>query len=204
MDSVTNTGSHADPSEAISGRTCAICQAGIEQTADLTACPACGTPYHRECWEYNRGCGIYGCVEAPPAEPLAAAEIPVSYWGKTEKTCPMCGRIIQAAAVRCRYCGATFASQRPESESEFQSRRDTESREPTLRRGIMWFFVFSVVSCTAPFAALFGTIWYMQNRTGIAALPGRHVAMAKIALAASIGQTALLILMAVLYGIVRG
>jgi TM2 domain-containing membrane protein YozV len=31
-------------------------------------CPACSTPHHKECWEENGGCTVFGCAEAPVEE----------------------------------------------------------------------------------------------------------------------------------------
>lgn len=25
------------------------------------SCPSCATPHHVDCWQYNGGCGMYGC-----------------------------------------------------------------------------------------------------------------------------------------------
>jgi hypothetical protein len=38
------------------------------------SCPACATPHHRDCWEYNHGCSIYGCN--PPA--VADSHLPAA------------------------------------------------------------------------------------------------------------------------------
>ena len=39
-------------------------------------CRKCRTPHHRECWRYNRGCAVYGCLSrifetASPGQDLA-------------------------------------------------------------------------------------------------------------------------------------
>src|SRR4051794_28869523 len=30
----------------------------------MVSCSLCATPHHQDCWEYNRGCSIYGCSAA--------------------------------------------------------------------------------------------------------------------------------------------
>ena len=39
---------------------CRIC--GCELAVNVAvSCSKCKVPFHPECWEYNEGCGIYGC-----------------------------------------------------------------------------------------------------------------------------------------------
>ena len=39
----------------------AICQVcGEDIGEDMVVCPRCKTPHHRDCWQYNGGCSIYG------------------------------------------------------------------------------------------------------------------------------------------------
>ncbi|MCS6862251.1 MAG: hypothetical protein NZT92_18255 [Abditibacteriales bacterium] len=40
---------------------CQIC--GEELTWNKVVCRRCRTPHHRDCWEYNGGCSVYGCKE---------------------------------------------------------------------------------------------------------------------------------------------
>ncbi|MBM3998389.1 MAG: hypothetical protein FJ297_02405 [Planctomycetes bacterium] len=40
---------------------CQIC--GQPIASDLVRCRRCGTPHHRECWEYNGACSVFGCLE---------------------------------------------------------------------------------------------------------------------------------------------
>lgn len=37
---------------------CPVCSTKVESPR---ACEECGTPHHAECWDYNGGCGMYGC-----------------------------------------------------------------------------------------------------------------------------------------------
>lgn len=45
-----------------SGR-CPVC--ATDAPRNEAACPQCDAPHHVECYSYNRGCGIYGCVGSP-------------------------------------------------------------------------------------------------------------------------------------------
>ena len=183
---------------------CAICQSPLQQDEATATCPSCQADYHADCWEENQGCAVYGCDEVPPTEGRESLEIPAAYWGREEKPCPACGQTILAAAVRCRHCGATFDSARPESKKEFYSRAGHKKRAPSVRNGVVWLFLLGVLPCTAPFTAVIGSVWYLSHRADIKKLPGVSVGFAVIGLAAAIGQTVLVILLTVLYGLARG
>jgi len=43
---------------------CPYCRDEIKAGAQY-ACPACQTPHHRECWDQNGGCTVWGCAQAP-------------------------------------------------------------------------------------------------------------------------------------------
>jgi hypothetical protein len=55
---------------------CPVCGTSVEGGA--VECPHCGVPHHRECWEYQDGCGIFGCAKPPP-QPANAGNVS---WGR--------------------------------------------------------------------------------------------------------------------------
>jgi hypothetical protein len=167
------------------------------------ACPACSACYHEECWRENNGCAVYGCSETPQVAQRSAVEIPVSYWGQETKPCPACGQGILAAAIRCRYCGATFASAQPEDADAFNRRSERDKRLPGMRRTIVWIFVLSVIPCLAPIGGLWGVIWLASHRSDVGALPSLYPALCKIGIGVSLGQTVLMILMTAIYAATR-
>ncbi len=177
---------------------CAICQGPVAGQPART-CPACGVAVHDDCWEYNGGCGMYGCSAAPPTEKLDPLEMPVSYWGRETKNCPSCGQEIQAVALRCRHCGALFETAQPQDASSYRARSQLQRDLPAVRRGTVWLLVLSIVPCTALPTAIFGGAWYAGHRRQIAELPSLYGALAKLALAIAIGQSALGILAALLH-----
>jgi len=59
--------------------------------------------------------------------------------------------------------------------------------------------VFSILSCTAPLVAVFGSMWYLANRKDVRTLPGAHSAMCRIALGLAYLQTLVIVLVYVLY-----
>lgn len=182
---------------------CAICQCEIAPEEPRTVCPDCRAPYHPDCWKENGGCGVYGCSQVPETRARDDIEIPASFWGQERKPCPKCGADILAAAVRCRSCGVTFESARPESRGEFGRRRQIEHRLPKARKGAVWLFIFCLIPFTAPVAALFGVFWYSSHRKELAALPSVYLGLSRIALGVGIGQTVLTVVMGILYTLFR-
>ena len=189
---------------AASGGLCPVCQSPIGPQDQTTACSDCRTASHRGCWEYNGGCGMYGCSQAPETEHLDTLEIPAAHWGQDEKACPVCRRTILAAAIRCRYCGSTFASAEPENAATYQARAAAELAQPALRRTGIWLLVLGIVPCTAPVAAILGLLWYARRRREIDTLPTLHNAMCKFGVGVAVGQTALMLVLTVLYGLCQG
>ena len=49
---------------------CPYCLTELEPgVEDVVSCPDCATPTHRECWDENGGCTVFGCAQAPSDEP---------------------------------------------------------------------------------------------------------------------------------------
>ena len=189
------------PASGLATAVCPVCRTASE--SDTTQCANCLTPHHRECWDYNGGCGTYGCPSAPPTQKLTDIEMPASFWGQTEKECPACHQRIQAAALRCRFCGTVFSNARPQETGEFQQKRRLDADLPRLRRRSIWLLVFAIVPFTSPLALVFGGIWYSFNRNRLAALPPAERAIAKIALGVA-GTQALVLIAAIVLSGLRG
>jgi hypothetical protein len=183
---------------------CAFCLSPIGAEDAVMACPACRATYHDDCWRENGGCAVYGCSEVPTVEPRKAVEIPVSYWGQENKPCPGCGKEILAAAVRCRFCGATFSSAQPEDVAAFNQRSAQEKRLPQVKQRVVWIFVLSLIPCSAPIGGLWGLVWYPTHRADVQALPSLYPALCKIGIAVGLGQTILMALTAAIYSVARG
>lgn len=183
---------------------CAICQSPLGTGEEKINCPDCGTAYHTDCWSDNRGCGVYGCPQVPPTDKLEQVEIPVSYWGQEEKPCPVCGNTILAAAVRCRNCGATFDTAKPQATAEFTREAARKQREPALRTGSIWLLIVCVIPFLAPLGAIFGGLWYRRNREELAKLPGTYRAIALIGLIVAVAQTIFFILLGIVIAATSG
>jgi len=128
----------------------------------------------------------------------------VSYWGQENKPCPACGKEILAAAVRCRFCGATFSSAQPEDAAAFSQRSEQEKRLPQVRQRVVLIFVLSLIPCMAPIGGLWGLVWYPTHKADVQALPSLYPALCKIGIAVGLGQTVLMALVAAIYAVARG
>ena len=42
---------------------CTFCQTPIKNRDEEYYCSSCNSPYHKDCWEENKGCAVYGCGE---------------------------------------------------------------------------------------------------------------------------------------------
>ncbi len=54
---------------------CPYCRTPMEDGSALILCPACSTPHHRECWDENGGCTVFGCAEAPIEEAKVVVDV---------------------------------------------------------------------------------------------------------------------------------
>lgn len=77
--------------DKISGR-CPICNGEIIEEPE--ACPKCLVPYCASCWEYNGGCGIYGC-EYKIGEILIVSSMEITH------KCPLCNSSRRLNCVCC-------------------------------------------------------------------------------------------------------
>jgi len=55
---------------------CPYCRGPLLAEEPVTACEACGTRHHTDCFEENGGCTIFGCSKAPVDEPKMTISAP--------------------------------------------------------------------------------------------------------------------------------
>lgn len=199
LQSQTTPQSTAAPSSPGETDNCSFCHTPVTPPDTPTACPSCHAIYHPDCWEENGGCAVYGCEQSPEVEGRQAIEIPVSYWGQENKPCPNCGEEILAAAVRCRHCGATFSSTRPEDSEEFNQRESVKARMSSLKTNVTVLFVLCLIPCCAPLGAISMAIWYSFNRQDVKQMPAIYNGLCTIGLLVSIIQTVLIAIATFLY-----
>ncbi len=97
-----------------SGKKCSVCGVVFNENDDVVACPVCGAPHHRECWQGQ--CAFHekhGTDEQWNGETEEVIDEPVivienqnndSNEGKAV-TCFRCGRINFPAGEKCAFCG---------------------------------------------------------------------------------------------------
>lgn len=89
-------GTHVVPS-------CPVCCCEILAEDESVACPDCATMYHKDCWEENKGCAIYGCQSAHCLDVHAQQQEQES--GQNEISCPWCYTLVSPKTVICPSCG---------------------------------------------------------------------------------------------------
>ncbi len=127
------------------------------------ACKACGFTHHRECWDALGGCAVEGCTQAVEVK---KSEIGATFWGTTEKVCPICSEKIPVAALQCPFCKTAFNDMKPMAREDVLIKPEDPEHQ-SYRKSANWLLIFSLIGCTSPFALIFGGIWYANHRSEI-------------------------------------
>lgn len=130
------------------GKTCSSCGTGISQGELVVTCPLCSLPYHHECWKEIGGCGTYGCRAAPAvtkSEPVVEDAFTPGW--TAEKKCPACQSSILANALICKYCKATFPTERPMTADEWKNREYDGNDLLRARNLVIAQFIVSALGC---------------------------------------------------------
>ena len=138
-------------------------------------------------------------MQTPATQPRTDLEIPVSYWGQQHKQCPSCGTQIMAAALRCRNCGATFASARPEDSDTFRSRATQQTRRPGIQKMAIVVAALCIIPCFSPVGLLIAAIWYPLRRKELATLPGLYRTLLIVGMIVAVILTAGTVLLSLTY-----
>jgi endogenous inhibitor of DNA gyrase (YacG/DUF329 family) len=162
---------------------CLICGHAIEQGQDIELCPdaACRSPYHRECWEYLGGCACYGC---PRMVETKKAETAATFWGASQKQCPICAETISVADLTCPFCSTQFQDIKPVSREELIKKPD-DPRLKEYRKTAMWMLILGLLGITSPLVLLFGGMWFYSHRTEVERIDRTTHGLAIIALLVS-------------------
>ena len=186
----------AEPGSLV-GRVCSVCQTPIDHGQAACLCPACRSPYHRECWDEIGGCATYGCDLMPqPAKPADEGGPRSEAWGD-DKTCPKCGQEIRAAAVKCRFCRASFPSAVPMTRAEYREWSDQQAQLGPTRTFAIVLFSVSLIGCLAPIMFIVGLVWLKKSHDDLKRVGGVHQVLAYFGVALSAVYS--LILLALLF-----
>jgi hypothetical protein len=96
------------------------------------------------------------------------ADEQISYWGATEKKCPICAETIPMAVLECPFCKATFDEVRPLTRTDIVG-PSVDPATASYRRRAIWLLVFSVLGVSAPIALMVGALWYRLKKPEIRA-----------------------------------
>jgi hypothetical protein len=146
---------------------CAICQNEIHESEAATACNACRSPFHRECWTENGGCATYGCLNVPLAAQKSET-LERSFWGKREKTCPYCGETIDVSAYSCHFCKETFETTDPLNADDIRKTAVADPQADAFKKHAVLLLACGISGILAPIVLIVGGIWFGRNRKVLA------------------------------------
>lgn len=98
------------------GMTCPVCQKPFAADEDVVACPTCGLPHHRACWQKEKHChleALHGTPEQWSREKESAtqateAEAETKTAPEKTRRCPRCGSENPEFSEFCSHCGQPF------------------------------------------------------------------------------------------------
>lgn len=117
------------------GADCPYCHKPIQENDEVTVCPVCGTPYHRECAKKAGGCirtdlhesgKQWTRVQRPPASEID---------GRAALRCSRCGSVNPPGAKVCEICGTPLDNATPEPADEPWNRPNWQNPPPESGTG---------------------------------------------------------------------
>ena len=102
-------------------RNCPYCLSEIGKEDERVRCPKCGVLHHRDCWQTNGKCSVYGCDGwalwsneiseriAPDADGPVDVSADDAVENKTAETarCMRCGKEVRSDQLLCWNCQLT-------------------------------------------------------------------------------------------------
>lgn len=152
---------------SIAGKTCSICQSVIISGEEVVSCPHCQLPFHKECWNENKGCSAYGCESAAETEKEEAPPdfLTQNVWGGS-KECPACGKEIKGQALKCRFCGASFATRDAVTRDEYEKREYEGKELNNARNWVIAIFLASATGLLSPIMIFISGILIFMKSLG--------------------------------------
>jgi len=112
------------------GSKCSHCGVGFQETDDIVACPVCGSPHHRSCYD-----DLGGCANAGQHEEGFSWKREVNSSDESEKSsaskiyCGVCGAENSAGRLYCFNCGKPLFDDEAGAEAVDSNGYDVYDRE---------------------------------------------------------------------------
>ncbi len=100
------------------GALCPYCQQPIHENDDVTVCPLCGAPYHRECAQKSGGCVLTELHEKGEQWQKIPRPGAREVDGRAGQRCSRCGTLNNPGANFCEICGNPLQNQEPIQQDE--------------------------------------------------------------------------------------
>lgn len=154
---------------------CPYCQTNIKNSADVIICSSCKTPHHKECWEENKGCTVFGCDKNPNTgnkgidigdETIDSVKKIIEQGKKKQIPCPKCNALIPEGSLYCSYCGFAFKEEnKTKAKEEFEKEFRKRYKEKTdfKKKHILITSVSITLIVILIFTSLFITIAKLNN-----------------------------------------
>ncbi len=89
---------------------CQVCGEELREESLIVKCGQCQTPHHRDCWDYNGKCAVFGCGnDATSPKPISQFHADDQYLNIQPKIVAYCVRCsgiipIKESFIRCGKC----------------------------------------------------------------------------------------------------
>lgn len=100
------------------GAECPYCHQMLRDGDDITVCPQCGAPYHRECAKKAGGCVLTQLHAEGRQWQKISRPGENTIDGLAQLRCSRCGTLNQPGAKICEICGTPLDNQQPGSEND--------------------------------------------------------------------------------------
>ena len=96
------------------GAECPYCHQALHDGDDITVCPICGAPYHRECAKKAGGCVLEDLHKEGRQWQKIARPGASTIDGFSERRCSRCGTLASPGAKYCEICGNPLDNEQPD------------------------------------------------------------------------------------------
>ena len=120
------------------GAECPYCHQALHDSDEITVCPQCGAPYHRECARKAGGCILTDLHEQGRQWQKISRPGEKTIDGYAQLRCSRCGTLNQPGATVCEICGTPLDNQQPEQNDTGASQPQEQNQpwnQPSWQQG---------------------------------------------------------------------